>query len=211
MTWSLDLVFTTMLFSWIFCLGVTDLYFWFTVSFEWCTLSRNSCIRGGCVCAQLLSWVWHFVTPWTVAFQTPLSMGFSRQEYWSGLPFPPPGDLPNPGIEPVSLNLLQERGPLPGPETGLFSNTRKWIVWGDTCWQSKRFYWERAPGWRAVGKRTQEKCSAAWLAVLGFMVMGLVSGWLWPIILIQSLSWLHTHRSDKMDAGKRDSGKWTDR
>ena len=45
------------------------------------------------------------------------------------------------------------------------------------CWQSKRFYWERAPGWKAVGKGTQENCSAAWLAVLGFMVMGLVSGW----------------------------------
>ena len=40
-----------------------------------------------------------FVTPWTVAHQAPLSMGFSRQEYWSGLPFPPPGDLPNPGTE----------------------------------------------------------------------------------------------------------------
>ena len=76
-----------------------------------------------------------------------------------------------------SLLLLQEGGPLPGPETGLLSNTRKWTVRGDTCWQSKRFYWERAPGWRAVGKGTQENCSAAWLAVLGFMVMGLVSGW----------------------------------
>ena len=43
-----------------------------------------------------------FVTPWTVAHQAPLSTGFSRQEYWSGLPFPPAGDLPNPGIEPVS-------------------------------------------------------------------------------------------------------------
>ena len=44
-----------------------------------------------------------FVTPWTVAHQSPLSMGFSRQEYWSGLSCPPPGDLPNPGIEPTSL------------------------------------------------------------------------------------------------------------
>ena len=43
-----------------------------------------------------------FVTPWTAARQAPPSMGFSRQEYWSGLPFPPPGDLPNPGIEPES-------------------------------------------------------------------------------------------------------------
>ena len=44
-----------------------------------------------------------FITLWTVAHQAPLSMGFSRQEYWSGLPCPPPGDLPNPGIEPMSL------------------------------------------------------------------------------------------------------------
>ena len=43
------------------------------------------------------------VTPWTVAHQTPLSMEFSRQEYWSGLPFPSPGNLPNSGIEPRSL------------------------------------------------------------------------------------------------------------
>ena len=44
-----------------------------------------------------------FATPWTGACQAPLSMGFPRQEYWSGLPFPPPGDLPDPGIKPVSL------------------------------------------------------------------------------------------------------------
>ena len=44
-----------------------------------------------------------FVTLWTVAFQAPLSMGFSRQECWSGFPCPPPGDLPDPGMEPVSL------------------------------------------------------------------------------------------------------------
>ena len=49
-----------------------------------------------------LSRVRLFATPWTVAYQAPLSMGFSRQEYWSGLPFPSPGDLPNPGIEPGS-------------------------------------------------------------------------------------------------------------
>ena len=49
-----------------------------------------------------LSHVGLFVAPWTVARQAPPSMGFSRQEYWSGLPFPCPGDLPNPGIEPRS-------------------------------------------------------------------------------------------------------------
>ena len=46
-----------------------------------------------------------FGTPWTVAHQAPPSMGFSRQEYWSGLPFPSPGDLPDPGIEPRSPAL----------------------------------------------------------------------------------------------------------
>ena len=45
------------------------------------------------------------MAPWTVALQAPLSMEFSRQEYWNGLPFPSPGDLPNPGIEPGSPTL----------------------------------------------------------------------------------------------------------
>ena len=52
-----------------------------------------------------LSCVRLFATPWTVAYQGPLSMGFSRQEYWSGWPFPSPGDLPDPGIEPRSPAL----------------------------------------------------------------------------------------------------------
>ena len=52
--------------------------------------------------AQWLSHVRLFTTPWTVAHQAPLSMGFPRQDYWSGLPFPPPGDLPKPGIKPES-------------------------------------------------------------------------------------------------------------
>ena len=51
------------------------------------------------MCAQSLSRVWLFVNPWTVACQVPLSLGFSRQEYLSGLPFPSPGDLPNLGME----------------------------------------------------------------------------------------------------------------
>ena len=55
------------------------------------------------LCAQSLSRAGLFVTPWTIACQAPLSTEFSRQKYWSGLPFPPPGDLPDPGIEPRSL------------------------------------------------------------------------------------------------------------
>ena len=52
-----------------------------------------------------LSLVWLFATPWTIVYETPPSMEFSEQENWSGLPFPSPGDLPNPGIEPVSPAL----------------------------------------------------------------------------------------------------------
>ena len=54
------------------------------------------------VCVCVLSHVQLFVTPWTVTCQAPLSMEFSRQECWSGLPFPSPGDLPDTGIETVS-------------------------------------------------------------------------------------------------------------
>ena len=53
----------------------------------------------------MLSCVRLFATPWTIAHQAPLSMGFSRQEHWSGLSFPSPGDLPNPGIELLSPAL----------------------------------------------------------------------------------------------------------
>ena len=58
-----------------------------------------------CVCTRthVFSHVWLFVTTWTVAHRAPLSMEFLRQEYWSWLPFPIPGDLPDPGIEPKSL------------------------------------------------------------------------------------------------------------
>ena len=56
-------------------------------------------------CVQSLSCVQLFATPWTIARQAPLSMEFSRQEYWSTLPFPTPGDLPDPGIKPAALAL----------------------------------------------------------------------------------------------------------
>ena len=57
-----------------------------------------------CVCVCMLSCAWLFETPWTVAHHSTLSMEFSRQAYWSGLPFSPPGDPPDPGIETESLS-----------------------------------------------------------------------------------------------------------
>ena len=63
---------------------------------------RSFCFSSLCVCAQLCPL---FVTSWTLAHQSPLSMGCPSQEFWSGLPFPPPGNLPHPGIKPASPAL----------------------------------------------------------------------------------------------------------
>ena len=60
---------------------------------------------GTCVRTQPLSRAWLFMTLWAVAHKIPLSMGFPRQEYWSRLPSPSPGDLPDPGIQPESLSI----------------------------------------------------------------------------------------------------------
>ena len=66
-------------------------------------------------CVKSLSRVRPFATPWTVAYQAPLFTGFSRQGYWSGLPFPSPEDLPDPGIEPGSPTLQADALPSEPP------------------------------------------------------------------------------------------------
>ena len=66
-----------------------------------------------------LSRVWLFAAPWTVVHQAPLSVGFSRQEYWSGLPCLPPGNLPDPEIEPTSLMSPELAG-------GFFTTSTTW-------------------------------------------------------------------------------------
>ena len=85
---------------------------------------------------KLLSRVRLFATPWTVAHQAPLSMGFSRQEYWSGLPFPSPGDLPIPGIEPMSPELQADA--LTSEPSG------KPLM--NTLWVTKSKVWENGSG-----------------------------------------------------------------
>ena len=72
-----------------------------------------------------------FVTPWTVALQAPLFMGFSRQEYWSDLPLPSPGDLPNPGNKTGSLTLQADSllTELPGKPLVVFLLPESREVW----------------------------------------------------------------------------------
>ena len=80
-----------------------------------------------------LSHVWLFATPWTIAYQAPPSMVFSKQEYWSGLPFPSPGDLPNPGIEPGSPTLQPDTLPSepPGKSNLLSKGLKKLFIRAD--------------------------------------------------------------------------------
>ena len=105
----------------------------------------------------------------------------------------------------------REGDPFQGPKLGSCLTLGNELSEETHADKARDFIGKGHPGGEQEGKGTQENCSAVWLAVLGFMVMGLVSRWLWPIILIQSLSWWHMHRSAKMDASERDSGKWTDR
>ena len=112
--------------------------------------------------AKSLNRVRLFATPWTVAYQAPLSMGFSRQECWSGLPFPSPGDLSDPGIEPGSSALQADTLPseLPGkdhPPAGcnfaiLFlynwreRREERWSRKGNVSWTLGLGYKQSAPG-----------------------------------------------------------------
>ena len=75
----------------------------FTTIAAWKAQKIVYCVVFLLCCAVLFSHVWLFVTPWTAAHQAPLSTGFSRQEYWTWLPCPPPGNLPDPEIELKSL------------------------------------------------------------------------------------------------------------
>ena len=86
--------------SWQSCVP-THMEYYQSGKHTW-ALSVQSFYRGK---VKSPSRVWLFAAPWTVAYHDPPSMGFSRQEYWSGLPFPSPEDLPNPGVKPGSPTL----------------------------------------------------------------------------------------------------------
>ena len=112
-----------------------------------------------------LSLVGLFATPWTVAHQFPLFMGFSGQEYWSGLPFPPPGDLPHPGIEPVSpVSPALQADSLPGEPSGNGGLTlcRCWKPW-DFCGYYgcivDFFHWmcNLTPIWKPISRTVAER------------------------------------------------------
>ena len=87
-----------------------------------------------------LSRVWLFTTPWTVAYQAPPSMGFSRQEYWSGLPFPSPEDLPDPGIERRSPAFQADALTSEPPELH-WSMSNDEYIWRPSAKRGKKLLW----------------------------------------------------------------------
>ena len=87
-----------------------------------------------CVKVNSLSRVQLIATPWTAAYQAPLSMGFSRQEYWSGLPFTSPGDLPDPGNEPGSPTLQADSLPSEPPGKPLRQSRVQTLALTLNCW-----------------------------------------------------------------------------
>ena len=100
-----------------------------------------------------LSHVRLFATGWTVAYQASLSMGFSRQEYWSGLPFPSPGDLPDPGIEPGSPTpeadalTSEPPGKWKGWDNFTLVPLKKYLVLGGR-WEGGSEWGTRVPPWQ---------------------------------------------------------------
>ena len=117
----------------------------------WNDLKQSLSSCWACVRAKSLQSCLTLCDSWTVAHQAPLSMGFSMQEYWSGLPFPPPRDLPNPGIEPMSLTspalagrFFTTSATIPWDAhslCGLQTETlgcRKRYHWGHVCYEPRK-------------------------------------------------------------------------
>ena len=134
---------------------------------------------------SLQSCVHLFVTVWTLANQAPLSMGFSRQGYWSGLPCPPPGDLPDPGIKPAlrplaarlvgawSISHLAETAFLqPDSWLGAFlGGCKLWFILGKILEKAMaphsstlawKIPWTEKPGRRSEERRVGKECRSRW-------------------------------------------------
>ena len=144
----------------------TFYHFIYVIFIVYNLLSHNSCnLQGKIIEAntvlcyvQLLSRVQLCVTPWTVACQAPLSMGFSRQEYWSGLPFPSPGDYTDPGMELVSPVAPALAGRFFTTEPpGKSYNTIFFVFFTPWVWLSRTVI--SACMWRCVGLSMRKMCS----------------------------------------------------
>ena len=134
-----------------------------------------------CMCAKSLQSCLTLLSLWTVAQQAPLTMGFSRQEFWSGLPFPSPGDLPNPGIKPDSLPLSHQGSPQrDGEELAKETETEQ---------LGRRWSQKRAMSWNHVKMFQEEGIANCEMLVIGQLRWGL-KNWLLDLAMGRSLTTL---------------------
>ena len=144
-----------------------------------------------------LSSVQLFVTLWTVAHQAPMSMGFSRQEYWSGLPFPSPGDLPNPGIEPRSPALQADALSSESPDSILKSRDIIFPTNVSLCSQSYDFSSSHVWMWELDCKESWVlKNRYFWTVVLKTLESPLDGKESQPVHPKGNLSWIFIGRID---------------
>ena len=130
-------------------------------------------------CMLMLSCVQLFATPWTVAWQAPTSTGFSKQEYWSGLPFSPPEDRPNQGLNLRLLHLLHwQVDSLPLSHLGLYVGNNTLANWCEELTHLKRpWCWERLK----VGGEGDDRRWDSWMASLTWWtwVWASFGSWCW--------------------------------
>ena len=119
-----------------------------------------------------LSHVQLFVTPWTVAYQAPPFMGFSRQGYWSGLPFPSPGDLPDPGFEPRSPALRAGTY----TQTWCISKFKNYLI---KKWRNSSFFSNRWSYMESFGEKQNYMCVLYWISFPGRFSK--LSGWFYQM------------------------------
>ena len=150
-----------------------------------------------------LSRVWLFATPWIVAYQAPPSMGFSRQEYWSAVPFPSPGDLPDPGIEPRSPTFQADA--LTSEPTGKPASGENWWKNGrstptelpqpvsSNCRGSWRAEWDTGVGWALCAHHKQLTLSevrhSCCLFLFSIIDFGILVGPFWVSNFTGHVSW----------------------
>ena len=137
---------------------------------SWTLRLQLTVLTSLCVCVCMLSHVQLFVTPGTVAHQAPLSMGLSRQEYWSGLPFPPPGDLPNPGIKPKSPALQADALPSESPGKPQIPDQRVGVR------NFQTFFFKGVPFYIPCTKSHQSSGSSQHFVLVSFSILALLVG-----------------------------------
>ena len=162
----------------LYFLGLQNHCRWWLQPWNWKTLAPWKKSYDHSEEVKLLSCVRLFATRWTVAHQAPLSMGFSGQEHWSGLPFPSPGDLPDPGIKPRSPALQADTLTSKPPGKPLDMTTL------DSILKSRDYFTNKGASSQSYGFSS----SHVWMWELGYKESWALKNWcFWTVVLEKTL------------------------